>query len=550
VGRTLIIRYLVKTDPLFRITFSEAGKKTILAGLFITLTTLLAYWNIQYNNLISYDDVKYLLNNEQVRSGLSPESIRWALTATYDANWFPLTWLSHMLDMSLFGSNPLGHHLENLFLHIANALLLMGLLSRLTGQIWRSAAVALLFALHPLHVESVAWIAERKDVLSTLFFMLTIRYYINYAKRDSSVAYWLALLFYLCGLATKPMLVSLPFILLLLDFWPLRRTAADLRALLREKAPFALSAAISCIVTYTVQKNGGASLDAIDSSFIENCLHALCNYLTYLRKIFCPVDLGVIYPYVKELPFLMLAGAVVILAGLTVTAFLFRQRLPYITTGWFWFLITTAPVAGFVRIGAHSVADRYTYIPSIGIFIAAVWLLSELLSEKRYGKIIATLVALAVMTPLAAATWKQTTYWKESITLFEHTLAVTENNWVAHGNLGAELLAYNRLEEATWHIREAVRINPDSYSARYNLGLILNRLGDKPGALNAFQNVIRVRPAESGAYFEAGRICYELGDSASAYKIHAALMQINTDLAGALGRYFTLLDSANPTPGR
>lgn len=512
----------------------------------ITVSTLIAYWNVQYNGLIGYDDIKYLIENEPVRSGISIDSFKWALTATYDANWFPITWLSHMLDMTLFGSNPLGHHLENLFLHIANALLLMAILTRLTGHIWRSTVVALLFALHPLHVESVAWVAERKDVLSTLFFLLTIRSYVLYAALNSRSRYWIAVLLYICGLATKPMLVSLPAILLLLDFWPLRRIRfGELRTvslLLREKIPFALLSFASCVITYIVQKNGGAVIDRVDSTLTENVLHAFFNYIIYLRKTFWPTDLAAIYPYVSDLSLTSVAGAAAMIPAVSLLAVYLHKRLPYVTLGWFWFLIATAPVAGFVRIGAHSIADRYTYIPSIGLFIAAVWLLSDFLGGLRHEKVTAGLLTVAVMVPLTFLTWRQTTYWKDSVTLFEHTLNVTRNNWIAHGNIGAELLKYNRDQQAIWHLRESARINPKSYVAHYNIGVVLYRQGDRPGAINAFRKVIELNPAYTDAYFEAGRISYENGDKKSAYDIQASLAQLDPDLAESLQKYFVLLD--------
>lgn len=539
----------------------SAKGKIMLAGMLISISTLIAYWNVQYNSLISYDDVKYLIENEYVRSGLSLDSIRWALTATYDANWFPLTWLSHMLDMTLFGSNPLGHHLENLFLHITNSLLLLCILTRLTGHVWRSAAVGLLFALHPLHVESVAWAAERKDVLSTLFFFLTIRCYILYTTRRESYPYWAAVFFYICGLASKPMLVSLPIVLLLLDYWPLRRVCSNLPAangtdspglpaLLREKIPFVLLSIASCITTFIVQRNGGAVLDESAAPLIGNSLHALVNYTTYLGMIFWPADLGALYPYQHKLPVLMVAGAALLIFGLSLAAVAARQRKPYVTTGWFWFLITMAPVAGFIRIGAHSVADRYTYIPSIGIFIVAVWQLSDILSGKRYGKVIAGLISVAIMVPLAAATWKQTIYWKDSTTLFEHNLDVTRDNWVAEGNLGAELLSKNRIHQALRHLQEAARINPDSYTAYFNIGLILKRQGDLLGSINAFRKTIKLNPEFVGAYFEAGKACYKIGDSISANEILAALTQVNRDKASDLKRCYAVLgqmQSADPS---
>ena len=536
-------------------------RKQIIAGIIICLSTLLAYWNIQYNNLIGYDDVKYLIENEYVRTGLSIDSVRWALTATYDANWFPLTWLSHMLDMTLFGNNPLGHHLENLFLHIANALLLMHILNRLTGHIWRSAAVALLFALHPLHVESVAWIAERKDVLSTLFFLLTVRSYIEYVKRETGYQYWVAILLYTCGLMSKPMLVSLPFILLLLDFWPLQRIYSDtpdcksknagtFLTLLLEKAPFMLLSIASCIVTLNVQKTGGGTTKIGDQSLIDNSLHAFFNLSTYLRKTFWPSDLGVIYPYVNDISAWVATGSVTLVIGLSLMAVIIRKRMPYFTIGWFWFLITMGPVSGIVKIGVHSITDRYTYIPLIGIFIIAVWFLSEILSGKRYATVILTTILVAVMIPLAALTWKQTTYWKDSITLFKHTLAVTKDNWVAHNNLGAELLKYTRVPEADRHIREAVRINPESESAVFNLGHVLKRQGDRLGAISAFLKVIKLNPARAEAYFEAGSTSFQIGEKTAAYEILDALKAVDQNMANALEKYYILIEHSAPTASR
>lgn len=530
-------------------------RETILAGVIISLSTLIAYWNVQFNNLVCYDDIKYLIENEYVKNGLSLDSIAWALTATYDDNWFPLTWLSHMLDMTLFGSNPLGHHLENLFLHIVNAVLIMCILLRLTGHIWRSTAVALLFALHPLHVESVAWAAERKDVLSTLFFLLAIKAYITYTTRQTSAPYWTAIFLYLCGLASKPMLVSLPLVLLLMDFWPLRRhLPGDINAgsqsvssLLREKLPFMILSAASCLTTFLIHKNGEDAADMAAQSIAENVPHALFNYATYLRRFFWPDGLGVLYPYVPELPLGVTIGVTALILGLSLLAFSVRRKKPYVMTGWLWFLITMAPVAGFVRIGVHSIADRYTYIPSIGIFIVAVWFLSDILAAQHNGKIFAVLIAVAFMVPLTAVTWKQTTYWKDSITLFEHNLAVTRDNWIAEGNLGAELLRKNLTRQALGHLQEAVRINPDSYIALFNIGLILKKQGDLLGSISAFRKTIRLNPKFVGAYFEAGKACYEVGYMNTAYDILADLARVNRDMANDLRRCYAILSHMRHT---
>jgi tetratricopeptide (TPR) repeat protein len=527
------------------------SRPVLSAGFLIVVATLAAYWNIQYNCLIGYDDVKYLIENEQVRQGLSFAGIRWALTATYDANWFPITWFSHMLDMSLFGSNPLGHHLENLLLHIGNALLIFTLLKRLTGQIWRSALAAILFALHPLHVESVAWAAERKDVLSTLFFLLTIRAYCNYVSHDRSLRhYGAALAFTTLGLATKPMLVSIPLVLLLLDFWPLGRIRQDSsgfvrtnRALLFEKIPFALLALGSCIITLIVQKAGGTVNSVAAPLFLERVLYPLANYATYLRKLVWPSDLAVIYPYSYTIAPWLLAWSALLMVTVTGAVVVYWRQRPYATMGWCWFVITAIPVAGFVRIGGHSVADRYTYIPSIGLFIAIVWLLADLLKNYRHGNAVAVSISMVVLMSLAMVTRKQATYWKDSITLFNHALAVTTDNWIAHSNLGGELLKYNHNNEALPHLLEAVRINPDASTAQFNLGIVLNKFGERTAAIQAFRASIKANPDYAEAYFQAARTSYETGDKTGAYEMLTTLRRINQPMAEALEKYFVLFDS-------
>lgn len=523
--------------------------RSILPGIIIVLATLTAYWNIQHNSLIGYDDVKYLIENEPVRAGLSLAGIKWALTATYDANWFPVTWLSHMLDMSLFGSNPLGHHLENLLIHIGNALLIFTLLGRLTGSIWRSTLVALLFAVHPLHVESVAWAAERKDVLSTLFFLLTLHAYSSYTTVGRSRwHYYAALLFTVLGLATKPMLVSMPLVLLMLDYWPLGRIVSPMarstRQLLLEKLPFALLALLSCIITYFVQQKGGTINSKTAPLLLEKFLYPLSNYATYLRKLLWPTDLAVMYPYVHPQPTWLLVWAVVLFALFSWAAYRGRQRAPYITMGWCWFVITTIPVAGFVHIGAHSVADRYTYIPSIGLCIAAAWLLGDLCQPRQYGTVIATTISMFLLGSLIYLTRIQTTYWRDSITLFNHAVTVTRDNWVAHSNLGGELLKYNRNQEALLHLQEAIRINPESHIAQYNLGVVLNKFGKPIAAIRAFSASAIANPAYGQAYFMAGRTSFEIGDRKSAYEILDALRPVDGALAEALERYYIILNNA------
>lgn len=525
---------------------------TLLTSILIVISTFLAYQGILQNGFVSYDDLKYLSDNNHIRAGLSLDGIIWAFSSSYDANWIPLTWVSHMVDVSLFGINPLGHHLVNLLLHIANALLLHWLLVRTTGAVWRSAAVAALFALHPLHVESVAWAAERKDVLSALFLMLTITMYLRYVANRTTARYLAVIALYACGLAAKPMLVSLPFVLLLLDAWPLRRyisaktrwnsTKMSLLSLFIEKLPLIFLSIASCAITFIVQQKGGAVNDSIASPFSENVAHAMYNYLTYLSKTFWPSDLAVLYPYVHELSVWKLGGAIVFLALLTTLVIWQWNNRPYLAVGWFWFLITMVPVVGFVRIGVHSIADRYTYIPLIGIFIMLVWELANFLEFKRCGSVIATLLAIIIFPSLSVATWKQTGYWKDSISLYEHTLNVTRDNWLIHNNLATEMTKRGLNSKAMWHFNEAVKINPDYVTAHQNRGSVLMLTGDIYGAIRAYQSVLKVNPNLEDPYYQLSILFSRIGDNKSAYKAYEALERINPVKAHTLRELLTSKD--------
>jgi hypothetical protein len=516
----------------------------IRAGSFICLATTIAYWKVLGNGYSSYDDLKYIVENEHVRNGLSFDGLRWALTAIFDGNWFPLTWLSLMADSSIFGTQPIGHHLMNLLMHIANSLLLFWILARSTNYIWRSAAVAALFALHPLHVESVAWAVERKDVLSTLFFLLTIKIYIDYTKNPTIQRYLSILVLFVFGLATKPMLVSLPIVLLLLDVWPLGRNitgkfqqnpiAAPLfRPVLIEKIPFVLLSAASCFLTLIVQKQGGA-VSEMSPPFYVNIAHAAANYVQYLYKTFCPVDLAVLYPYVDDLPNWQVAGAIVLLSFLTVLAVQQRAVRPYFLVGWLWYLFTMAPVAGFVKFGVQSIADRYTYIPLMGIFLVLVWATADFLEKMHRGRVVAVLLAVVLFPALGWATWKQVGYWKNSITLFEHTLKVTNDNWVTHNNLAAELCKYGLLNQTIWHLNEAIRLRPDYYIAHHNLGKDLVILGDVAGGIREFHTALHYNPSHADSYYQLALTYSQTGDTKAALDAYTSLTKLNPALARLL----------------
>src|SRR5580704_13658541 len=474
-----------------------------LAGFFLILITLALYWPVRHFEFNNYDDRQYITENPNVQNGLTLPAVKWAFTAVgYGGNWHPLTWLSHLLDIELFGFHAGGHHFTNVLLHTANTLLLFLLLRRWTGNLWRPAFVAALFGWHPLHVESVAWVAERKDVLSTFFFFLTLLAYCRYASElkmkngKRKIYYGLALLFFALGLMAKPMLVSLPIILLLLDYWPLRRIydllfaiygsgkdTADLEcagtvSLVRavvEKVPFFALTAASCVITYVAQ--GPAVQDLTKFSLVDRAGNALVSYAKYLGKVFWPANLAVPYPYVHHLPPMEVAGAAILLLAVSVLSVRLARSHPPLFVGWFWFLITLVPVIGLVQVGGEPMADRYMYIPSVGIFVILAWeapLLFKASSDDSLALPAAAFVLICCWV-LASA---QISYWRNSMTLWTHTLRVTKNNAAAESNLAFELDAEGRFDEAIHHAREALRIRPGFAEAENNLGCLLSKRGD------------------------------------------------------------------------
>jgi hypothetical protein len=544
----------------FPMILPSRSQQILCASLLIVIATFWAFHGILNNGFISYDDVKYLIENDQIAAGLTVQGLRWAMTSTYDANWFPLTWFSHMADISMFGLNPRGHHLVNLLLHTANALLLFRIFTRLNGPVVRSACVALLFALHPLHVESVAWAAERKDVLSTLFFMLTISAYITYTIKRTASRYCFALLLYILGLASKPMLVSVPLVLLLLDAWPLGRfrnksqrsetdATATARQLFVEKIPFFILSAASCIATYTVQSTGvGPSSTAVSPLSGSTFSHAMVNYVQYLYKSFWPVDLAILYPYSEGLALWQIAGSIVLLSLITLWSCYQWNQKPYLFIGWAWFLVTIAPVVGFVRIGVHSIADRYTYIPLIGIAIMVVWTVADVLQKRSWGNIAATVTILVTFTCLGATTLRQTRYWKDSTALFEHTLSVTDNNWAIHNNLAAVQLNNNQKQEALKHLRESLRILPTNPVTHSNLGSYFNSIGDLDNAIRAFQIAIELNPSFADAYYHLSIAQLAAGNRNAAYETYLTLAEINPALAESLKNYIYLVSQPGKSP--
>lgn len=533
--------------------------RNILFCLFLIAATLSVYSQIYYHDFVNYDDNVYVTENRHIQTGFNLESISWALTSSHASNWHPITWLSHMLDYQLFNMNPGLHHLVNLFLHIINSLLLFVVLKKMTGRFWPSGFVAALFALHPLHVESVAWISERKDVLSTLFWMLTLWGYTWYVEHPQKKRYVVVLVLFSMGLMTKPMLVTLPFVLLLLDYWPLNRISHEqkdtnhntqqwsiIRRLVLEKAPFFLLAVISSTITFIVQKQGGAvsSLEAI--SLGTRITNALVSYVMYLYKMILPFNMGVFYPYPNTILLWKTIGAGIFLVFISFFVIRSIKARPYLFVGWFWYLWTLIPVIGIVQIGSQAMADRYTYIPIIGIFIILTWSLSEVIMHQNLSKIILPAIAGPILIVFMTITYFQVQHWKNSVTLWEHALDVTTNNYIPHNNLGEALQKQGRDEEAIRHFQAALQIKPDYEKAHNNLGNILYEQQNIDEAIEHFLEALRIKPDYEKAHNNLGLSFQHQGQIDKAIKHYKVALQIDPEFANAHNN----LGNALQTKGR
>ncbi len=475
-----------------------------LIALLLIAVTAIAYWPVLNASFINSDDPNYVVLNRHIQSGLTPQSVRWAFTTYYESNWHPLTWVSHMLDWQLFGQKPMGHHLVNLLFHMMSVVLLFYALRWMTGFTWRSAVVALLFAIHPLHVESVAWVAERKDVLSTFFWMLTLLAYVRYVRKPSFGRYILVLTAFILGLMSKPMLVSLPLALLMLDFWPLGRMGR-LRStwgLVVEKAPLLALSAVSCFLTYRAQCDWGAVATLQRYSIGVRLANAVVAYVGYIVKMVWPYNLALFYPHPgPSLPIWQVVGAAVFLALASVLAFRAAERRPYVLMGWLWYMVTLIPVIGLLQVGSQSMADRYTYAPLIGLFVIAAWGVPDILEaiQMRTGKRLLPSRALYVVggglvVVLAVLTHVQAGYWHDNITLFEHSVRVVEDDYLAYNSLGCAYADAGRREDAITQFQETLRIDPDFFYAKSNLAIALARSGRQAEAIPYLRDVLKVDP--------------------------------------------------------
>lgn len=490
-----------------------SGNKKIkyLTVIFLIVACLIAYGRISGNSFVNFDDQIYITENSHIQSGINPGNIKWALGAVVCGNWHPLTVLSHTLDWTLFGANASYHHLINLLLHIGSVLFLFLFLNRATKNPWPSAFAAALLALHPLRAESVAWAAERKDVLSMFFGMASIYVYAFYAGNSKLSRYIFSLLLFAMALMSKPMMVTLPFLLMILDYWPLGRwQKAPVKSmshqairLILEKVPFMLLTIASSIITMWAQNKDNAFSFMAHLSFPTRIANAVISYISYLGKIFWPVNLAVFYPYEFSFPLWKILISGLVLTVITIVVLCYIRKLPFLFAGWFWYLGTLVPVIGLIQVGDQAIADRYTYLPSIGIAIMLAWLISHLIKEDIYKKLLlpATIAGIAI---LAILTWKQCGYWKNSIELYSHTLETTKNNYIAHNNIGLALAEERRFDEAIANYNEAIRILPVYYSAYNNRGLAYDAAGQYQQAIESYNQAIRIRPDDFAAYVNRG----------------------------------------------
>ena len=518
--------------------------RDVMVCLFLIVFTLSVYWQVHNYDFVNFDDNIYVSDNQHIQGGLTLDSITWAFTTIHASNWHPLTWLSHMLDCQLYGLNPGGHHITNLLFHIINSLLLFFVFRKMTGHFWQSAFLASLFAFHPLHVESVAWISERKDVLSTFFWMLTMWSYIRYVQNPGIDKYLLTLLFFILGLMSKPMLVTLPFVLLLLDYYPLCRfhkpadSSSSLKRttffrLILEKLPFFVLVVISSVITFYAQRHGGAvkSLEII--SIQARIANALVSYASYILKMLCPLKLAVLYPHPGSYPWWQITGACSLLLFISFSAIRVIKQSPYFFVGWFWYLGTLVPVIGLVQVGTQSMADRYTYIPFIGIFMIISWGTPELAKRWHHLKIFLSPIATAILFILIVVTSIQAGYWKNSITLFEHTLEATSNNYRAHNSLAGALQKQGRIDEAIRHYEEVLRIRPDYVDAHYNLGIFLKGQGRIDEAIRHYEEALRIRPDYADAHYNLGNVLRVQGRLNETIRHYEEALRIKPDYMSA-----------------
>jgi len=527
------------------------AKHNLVLGLLLVLVTLVVYNPVSHHGFVSYDDDRYVTDNPQVRAGLTWATVSWAFKSFEQANWHPLTWLSHALDCQLFHLNPAGHHFTSLLLHALNALLLFLILQWFTRYTGRSLMVAALFAVHPLNVESVAWVAERKSVLSMLFFLLALAAYGWYVRRPSVGRYLMVAVLFAAGLMSKPMVITLPFVLLLMDYWPLGRmrlsdsgespdevsgngvrfavSTRPLGRLCLEKIPLLLLSAGSAIITMLVQRVGGAVISSTRVSLVLRLENAILCYGLYLKKAVWPSHLAVIYPYPHALPAWQAAASALFLLAVTWAVLKYRMSR-YLLVGWFWYLGTMVPMIGLVQVGNQAMADRYAYLPLIGLFAMIVWAAADWASARHLETKYLATVGFIVLVALSAVTRIQLRYWQNDFSLWTHALAINPHNFVAENNFGLALIRQGRRDEAIPHFRAAAAIEPRDPTSQFNLGVYAQEQGDLKQAAARYEFVLQLTAdtqLRSSAYANLGTVYFALRNYTRAQQNYESAIKLN-----------------------
>lgn len=494
----------------------------------LALSTFAVFWQVRHHEFISFDDDLYIFNNSYVKAGLTREGLVWAFTKTHAYNWHPLTWVSHMLDCEFYGLEAGGHHFTNVLFHVANALLLLSVLKRMTGSLYSSAFVAALFALHPLHVESVAWASERKDVLSTFFWILTMWAYVQYAERPNIARYLLTVLALCLGLMAKQMLVTLPFVLLLLDYWPLGRftfkgqsfcnsagtvVSVSARRCILEKIPLLILSVVASMIVYFVQHYVGTVKSFIEYSLFYRIGNAMVAYAVYIGKMLWPTNLAIFYPHRYEsLLTWQITGAALLLVCVTTAALWKIRQKPYLAVGWLWYLGTLVPVIGLVQVGLQAYADRYTYMTLTGLFMIIAWGIPDILARLHYRKAFLSVSAALLLLVLGVMAWHQVRHWRNNITLYRHAAVVVQDNWWAHNALGKALESQGKLDEAVAHFTEALRIDPGYLNPRENIGKVYLAQGRYDEAIKCFNEVLIFEKDWFDLHYSLGVAYTQLGN--------------------------------------
>ena len=526
--------------------------RNLVVCLALAAAVIVAYWPVRNFSFVDFDDDKYVTDNPHVQDGLTLRGVVWAFRTGHFDNWHPLAWLSHMLDCQMFGLNAGAHHLSSVLIHAANSALLFLAFWRMTGARWRSGFVAALFALHPLHVESVAWVAERKDVLSTLFWMLTVGAYLRYVERPGRLRYLTALMLFALALMAKPMVVTLPCVLLLLDVWPLGRTrwAEPAEAgksktlvgrLVMEKIPFFILAGASSVVILRLQHAGGEVTSLAELPMNVRVANALLSYVRYAGKMFWPDGLAPLYPFRSDWSATQVVGAFVLLFAVTVIVARQLRARPFLPVGWFWYLGTLVPVIGIVQAGQQAMADRYTYVPLIGLFVIAAWVIPDRVVTTRSRRILVGAIAAALILPCAVVTSFQVKHWRDTVTLFRHAIRVTGGNDLMHTCLGMGLCREGKLEDGVAQFRRALELNPRYGNAHSNLGVALARLGRPDEALFHYREAVRLAPGYANGHNNLGVALARAGKAEEALAHFREALRLQPDFTKARNNLGTAL---------